>query len=93
MPNIFSQFRNISPSRIEEFHSKGFKKRHFFPHKTYYLRKPGPDGFKIASRIFGEINPSDMVEVVIYAVSPVLDEFPKELFFDDDIVWPFRIRY
>jgi len=82
-----SSFRESSSNRIEEFYSKGFKKRHFFPHKTFYLPKTGPDGYKIASRIFGRVNPSDMVEVVLYTVSPVLDEFPEDLFFDDDLVW------
>ncbi len=80
-------YRFISSERKEEFFNKGFKKSHFFPHKTYYLPKPGPDGYKIASQIFGNINPAEMVEVVLYAVSPALDEFPKDLFFDDDLVW------
>ena len=80
-------YRFISPERKEEFFNKGFRERHFFPHKTYYLPKPGPDGYKIASQIFGNINQADMVEVVLYVVSPALDEFPKDLFIDDDVVW------
>ncbi len=82
-----SFYRELPSDRIEEFYSKGFKKRHFFPHKIFYLPKPGPDGYKIASKIFGKVNPADMIEVVIYAVNPVLDEFPEGLFFDDDLVW------
>jgi len=84
---ILISYRFISPERKEEFFNKGFRERHFFPHKTYYLPKPGPDGYKIASRIFREVNSSDIVEVVIYAINPVLDEFPDNLFFDDDLVW------
>lgn len=80
-------FRYISPDRKAEFFNRGFKERNFFPHKTYYLPKPGPDGFKVACRIFGEIDPSDMVEIVIYASNQVLEEFPDDLFFDDDLVW------
>ena len=87
MPNVFSQFRNISPSRIEEFHSKGFKKRHFFPHKIYYLPKSGPDGFRIAYKIFGNVNPVKMSQVVIYADDSILNMFPEDLFFDDDLIW------
>ncbi|HSP87920.1 MAG TPA: hypothetical protein VLN45_07285 [Ignavibacteriaceae bacterium] len=82
-----SRYRLISSDRVEDFFSKGFKKRHFFPHKTFYIPKPGPDGYKIASRIFGKINSAEMFEVVVYAISPVLDEFPGELFFNDDLVW------
>ena len=80
-------FRQISAERKSEFIKKGFKERHFFPHRTYYLFKPGPDGYKIASWIFENVNPSQMMEAVIYAMSPVIDEFPDDLFFDNELVW------
>ena len=80
-------FRYISPDRKEEFFNKGFKERHFFPHKILYLPKSGPDGYSVATRIFGEVNPANMIEVIIYADSPVLEEFPDSLFFNDDLIW------
>ena len=82
-----SYFRQISEDRTEEFLRKGYKKRHFFPHKIYYLRKCGPDGFKLANWMRGQCNLDQLWEIVIYADSPVIDEFPQALFFDDDVVW------
>src|SRR5215468_6824560 len=34
-----SRFRHMPESKIEEFLCKGYQKRHFFPHKIYYLPK------------------------------------------------------
>lgn len=82
-----SYFREISRDRVEEFVSKGYKKRHFFPHRIYYAPKCGPDGFKLTQRMCGIHDPNKLWEVVLFATSPVIDEFPEELFFDNDIVW------
>jgi hypothetical protein len=82
-----SSFREISATREEEFSHKGYQKRYFFPHKLYYIPKCGPDGFELTKRMcnFNDLN--QLWEVVLYAGSPLIDEFPEELFFDDDIIW------
>ncbi|MGH7791118.1 MAG: hypothetical protein ACREOB_02260, partial [Thermodesulfobacteriota bacterium] len=80
-------FREITDERMEEYLYKGYKKRHFFPHRIYYIPKCGPDGYKLAYRMCGERNPNKHWEVVLHAISPVIDEFPDELFFDDDLIW------
>jgi hypothetical protein len=85
--NKISSFREITPGRVEEFFSKGFKKRHFFPHRIYYLPKPGPDGYKIASRIFGSVDPAAIYEVLLFADNSTSDRFSEDIFFDDDIIW------
>lgn len=82
-----SRFWEITPDRATEFFQKGYKRKHFFPHKIYYLPKCGPDGFKLAERMCGPCDLKQFWEIVIYADKPVVDEFPKELFFDDDLVW------
>jgi len=82
-----SRFRHMPESKIGEFLHKGYQKRHFFPHKIYYLPKCGPDGFKLAERMCGQCDLKEFWEIVIYADKPVIDEFPQELFFDDDLVW------
>ncbi len=82
-----SYFRFIREDRIEEFVRKGHKKRHFFPHKIYFLRKCGPDGFKLANWMQGQCNLDQLWEIVIYADGSVIDEFPQALFFDDDVIW------
>jgi len=35
----------------------------------------------------GQCNLDQLWEIVIYADSPVIDEFPQALFFDDDVIW------
>lgn len=83
----YSYFREICEGRIEEFLSKGYKRRHFFPHRIHYVPKCGPDGFKLALQMCGISDPNKHWEVVLNATSPFIDEFPRELFFDNDIVW------
>src|SRR3990172_3635945 len=82
-----SFYREISDERVEEFLQKGYKARYFFPHRIYYLPKCGPDGLKLANRMCGVSDPNKQWEVVLYARCPSIDEFPEELFFDDDIIW------
>lgn len=82
-----SHFREITQERLEEFSHKGYKKRYFFPHRIYYVPKSGPDTLKLAHRMCGESEIAKQWEVLLYGTSPWLDEFPKELFFDDDLIW------
>lgn len=83
-----SCFREISEQRRSEFLNKGYnKKRPFFPHRIYYMPRAGSDEFKLAQRMCGESDPNKLWEIVLYATSPAIDEFPEELFFDDDLIW------
>jgi hypothetical protein len=77
----------ISRERREEFVGKGFKARHVFPHTLRFLPKAGPDGFKLAQRMTGDAEPDELWEVVLHADESLLREFPRDVFFDDDIVW------
>jgi hypothetical protein len=80
-------FREISGDRLEEFLAKGYKKRHFFPHRFYFLPKAGPDGLKMAGRMCGISNPNALWEVVLYGCGAAVDSFPEELFFDQELIW------
>ena len=82
-----ASFREITADRADEFVARGYKRRHFFPHRVYHLPKCGPDGFKIAGWMCGIDDPSAMWEIVLYADGPALAEFPSDLFFDDDLIW------
>ncbi len=81
------RYRRFTRDREEEFYSKGYKRSYFFPHRILFLPKCGPDGLKLAMRMCGPCDLSQVWEVVLYAESPVIDEFPRDLFFDDDLVW------
>jgi peptidoglycan/xylan/chitin deacetylase (PgdA/CDA1 family) len=80
-------WREITGDRVEEFVAKGHRRRHVFPHCLYYLPKCGPDGYRLAVSMCGETRPERMWEIVLYADESLLGEFPRELFFDDDLVW------
>jgi hypothetical protein len=82
-----SAFGEIDMEREAEFLNKGIAKRHFFPHRAYYLPKCGPDGLKLTLRMCGNAELDSMWEVVIYAISPVVDRFSSELFFDKELIW------
>jgi hypothetical protein len=85
--NGAARYRRFGADRAGEFYSNGYKKSHFFPHKFLFLPKCGPDGLKLAARMCGPCELNQIWEVVLYAESPVIDEFPRDLFFDDDLVW------
>lgn len=80
-------YREITEERRDEAHAKGYKPRHFFPHRFYYLPKCGPDGFKLAQRMCGASDPSACWEIVLYASRSAIEEFPTDVFFDDDLLW------
>lgn len=82
-----SRFREIGEDRLPEFLAKGYKQRHLFPHRLYYLPKCGPDAFQIASARWSDSDPEQMWELVLYADRSVTKHFPNELFFDDDVIW------
>jgi hypothetical protein len=80
-------FREITNPRAEEWVGLGRHRRHFFAHRFYVLPKCGPDGMKLAQAMTGCEDPAAMREIVLYADPATLGEFPRALFFDDDIVW------
>jgi hypothetical protein len=81
------RWRSIAEERRPEFVARGFRASRFFPHRVLFLPKSGPDGYKLAWRMGGFRTPSTMWEIVLYADPATLDEFPADLFFDDDLVW------
>jgi peptidoglycan/xylan/chitin deacetylase (PgdA/CDA1 family) len=82
-----SRFREIGPERTPEFLAAGYRQRHVFPHRVYHLPKAGPDGCKLAARMCGPCALEQLWEIVLYADETLLGEFPRELFFDDDVLW------
>lgn len=80
-------FHHVVARRREEFVRAGGKQRDFFPHRLVYLPKCGPDGFRLARRMCGPIHLDTLWEVVLYADPELLREFPRELFFDPDLIW------
>ncbi len=82
-----SHFREITEERLKDFSHKGYKKRYFFPHRIYHVPKCGPDALKLAGRMCEMFVPDALWEILLFAHGPVLDEFPHELFFDDDLIW------
>lgn len=79
--------REFALEKQDDFLKRGYKQRHFFPHKVYYLPKCGPDGYKLARSMCGETDPNKIWEVVLYTIAPTVNQFPEELFFDDDLIW------
>ena len=80
-------YRNITEERIGEFLRHGLKKRYFFPHLTYYLAKCGMDALKLSDRMCGEHDPSKVFLILLHAPKHLLKDLPRELFFDDDLIW------
>jgi hypothetical protein len=69
------------------FVAAGFKSSHFVPHRVHRLPKPGPDGYRLARRMCGARDPDRLWQIVLFASPPAIDEFPREMFFDSDLLW------
>jgi hypothetical protein len=78
---------DIDESGKSFFLNRGYKGRYFFPHRLLYVRRCGPDGFQTARQLLKLHKPCKLWEVILYAIGPVVDEFPDDLFFDDDVMW------
>lgn len=81
------RYRDIGHQRLAEHLALGNAERHFFPHRIRHLRRCGPDGLQLASRMCGIRDPDALWEIAIHALPPAVDRFPTELFFDDDLNW------
>src|SRR3954467_11242657 len=86
-PSVEMAFREVTADRVDEWVARGHHRRHFFAHRVRHLPKCGPDGFLLAERMCGIDEPSAMWELVMYADDGLLREFPRSLFFDDDLAW------
>jgi hypothetical protein len=77
----------MSPAKVDAFLARGYKRRHFFPHSVLTLPRAGPDGLLAIREAAGIDQPDGLWELILYAEPPVVDEFPRELFFDRDLAW------
>jgi hypothetical protein len=82
-----SDFRQIGAERAAEWEEKGHRRRHFFAHRLFQLPKCGPDGYRIAERMCGERDLNRHWQLLLYADPALVKQFPRSLFFDDDLIW------
>jgi hypothetical protein len=82
-----SRFREVGPDRAGEFAARGLPRRHFFPHRVYYLPKCGPGAWVLGREMCDQTIVEAHWEVLLYADQSWIDEFPDDLFFDDDLIW------
>lgn len=81
------RYWSVTAEREPEFLGKGFKGRHVFPHTLHYLPKAGPGAMRFSGPMCGITDPAAQWEILLHAASPRLREIPRDLFFDDDVVW------
>jgi|SRR5579884_119698 len=80
--------RELDSEQLAAFVARGHRARHFFPHRVVRLAKGGPDGLKLARRMCRpDVQPSQLVELLLYARDSALDGLPPEVFDDDEIAW------
>lgn len=72
---------------MDEFRVKGYLSRHLFAHDIYCLPKCGPDGYKLAIRMAGDDRLEHQWQILLYADSDLVEQFPRGLFFDGDVMW------
>ena len=78
---------DVGPERLAEFRALGNAQRMFFPHSLRFLPRSGPDGYKLARRMYGRGLAGKGYVLVLHAAQPAWEEFPRDLFFDRDIIW------
>ena len=77
----------IGAGRADEFLALGVPRRRIFPHRVHRIPKCGPDGMKIARAMGVTGDPAGMWQLLLYADDSLLREFPRDLFFDDELNW------
>lgn len=82
-----SRFRHFPEDRRPAFVAQGLPARYFFAHRAYYLPKCGPDAAFLAHKMCGRKDLDGHVELIIFADPHELEPFPREIFFDDDLIW------
>jgi hypothetical protein len=80
-------FHQVDEDRADEFVRKGYRRRHVFAHRLYRLPKCGPDAMKLATWMRDTRDPNRLWELVLFAAPSLIEQFPRDLFFDDDVVW------
>lgn len=82
-----SRHHDIDQHRLADHLALGRAERHFFAHRIRHVRRCGPDGLQLTTRMCGIRRPDSLWEIVIHALPPVVDGFPSSLFFDRDLNW------
>ena len=80
-------YYEIGAAEKGAFLETGLVGRHFFPHRYYHLPKCGPDGYKLAKWMCGESDPETLSELILYADAELSARFPREMWFDRDLIW------
>src|SRR5947209_5720303 len=80
-------FRTIGAEHADEWVSKGHRLRHFFAHRLFHLPKCAPDGYRVAQAMCGLSDIGAHWQLLAYADPDIIERFPHELFFDDDLLW------
>ena len=81
------RFREFAPERVIDWVNAGFRERDWFPHRAFYLPKAAPDGHTLAVGSGFRPDRVQLWQVVVFAQPPSTDGLPRELFFDDEIMW------
>jgi len=89
MPDIstISRFRHFAEDRRPAFIAQGLAARHFFAHRTYYIPKCGPDAVFLARRMCKRKCLDGHVELLLFAEPAQHEQFPREIYFDDELLW------
>jgi hypothetical protein len=80
-------FWEVGADRAEEWVAKGHKQRRFFAHSLFHLPKCSSDAYGVGESMFGLRDLSAHWQLLLYADAELVQQFPRELFFDDDLIW------
>lgn len=80
------RYHEAAPDRKPEFVARGYKGRHFFPHRAYYLPRPLPEQVKISRRLWGLHDFDALYCVLLYASDELVGQLPEDLFFDPEVM-------
>lgn len=80
------RYHEAAPERKLEFVARGYKGRHFFPHRVYYLPRPLPEQVKTARRLWSLHDPDALYCILLYASDEMVGQLPEDLFFDPKVM-------
>lgn len=85
MPPI-RRYHEITEERKPEFVARGYKGRHFFPHRCYVLPRALPEQVRVGARAWGIGDHDALFSLLLYADQQWAGRFPQDLFFDRQVM-------
>ena len=80
------RYHEITSERKPEFVARGYKGKHFFPHRCCYLPYALPEQARLGAQLWDLSEHAELFSLLFYGDEQWVGKFPQDLFFDPDVM-------